>query len=217
MKTLFKRMFLLSAFLFILGSCSNQGTNQEPEAPVEEAQTPNESPVAEEENESHDMGGMHHGGTIPENMKEDPDPEYPVGSKVMLKTDHMEGMNGAEAVISGAYETTVYEVSYTPTTGGERVSNHKWVVQEELRDQGEEVKPGDTVILEAEHMEGMKGAEAVVDDAIQGTVYAVDYTPTNGGEKIENHMWVIGDEVESLSEIGTRKYLDVSPTYFFGN
>lgn len=66
-------------------------------------------------------------------------------------------------------------------------------------------------------MEGMKGAEAVVDDAIQGTVYAVDYTPTNGGEKIENHMWVIGDEVESLSEIGTRKYLDVSPRYFFGN
>lgn len=217
MKNLFKRMFLLSAFLFILGSCANQGTNQEPEAPVEEAQTPNEKPTAEEENESHDMDEMHHGGTIPENMKEDPDPEYPVGSKVMLKTDHMEGMNGAEAVISGAYETTIYEVSYTPTTGGDRVSNHKWVVQEELRDQEEEAKPGDTVILEAEHMEGMKGAEAVVDDAIQGTVYAVDYTPTTGGERIENHMWVTGDEVESLSEIGTRKYLDVSPRYFFTN
>lgn len=32
----------------------------------------------------------------------------------------MKGMNGAEATIVGAYDTTAYTVSYTPKTGGKK-------------------------------------------------------------------------------------------------
>ncbi|MBB6023576.1 hypothetical protein HNR77_004677 [Paenibacillus sp. JGP012] len=42
-------------------------------------------------------------------------------------------MKGATANIVGAYDTNVYSVSYTPTTGGEPVKNHKWVIGSELK------------------------------------------------------------------------------------
>lgn len=92
-------------------------------------------------------------------------------------------------------QPTIYEVSYQPTNGGAEVKNHKWVVQEELEDSEEAASAGDTVVLEAEHMEGMKGANATVDEAIQGTVYVVDYEPADGGEMMMNHMWVTDDEI----------------------
>jgi hypothetical protein len=41
----------------------------------------------------------------------------------------------------------------------------------------------------------MKGARATVDEAISGTVYVVDYEPTNGGNMVMNHMWVTEDEI----------------------
>jgi len=44
----------------------------------------------------------------------------------------MKGMKGAIAVIDSAEQTTVYMVDYTPTTGGEKVTNHKWVTESEL-------------------------------------------------------------------------------------
>ena len=58
-----------------------------------------------------------------------------------MKTDHMQGMNGAEATIVGSYSTTVYAVTYTPTTGGGKVSNHKWVIHEELKELGNNLLP----------------------------------------------------------------------------
>lgn len=54
------------------------------------------------------------------------------GSEVVLKADHMKGMDGATAVIESAEETIIYMVDYTPTTGGEEVKNHKWVTESEL-------------------------------------------------------------------------------------
>ncbi|PAF11643.1 hypothetical protein CHH61_26210, partial [Shouchella clausii] len=65
-------------------------------------------------------------------------PKYEVGSKAFITEGHMEGMEGAEATIAGAYNTIVYTVSYTPTIGGKKVENHKWVVHEEIADAGEE-------------------------------------------------------------------------------
>ncbi|QYF85490.1 YdhK family protein [Brevibacterium sp. PAMC21349] len=32
----------------------------------------------------------------------------------------------------GAYDTTAYAVTYTPTTGGPKVKNHKWVIESKL-------------------------------------------------------------------------------------
>ena len=141
---------------------------------------------------------MNHSGSgeIPEGLKDAKNPTFKVGSKAILETDHMEGMKGAEATIVGAFDTVAYAISYTPTTGGERVTNHKWIIQEEIKDAGNEtLESGTKVIVEADHMQGMDGASAEIDSSEQTTVYMIDYTPTTGGEKVTNHKWVTEDEL----------------------
>lgn len=44
----------------------------------------------------------------------------------------MKGMDGATATIDSAEKTTVYMIDYVPTTGGEKMTNHKWVTENEL-------------------------------------------------------------------------------------
>lgn len=137
-------------------------------------------------------------GEVPEGLRVAENPKYEIGSKAIIKDAHMDGMKGAEATIVGAYNTTVYTVSYTPTTGGEMVKNHKWVIHEELKDEGEEpLEPGREVIIDASHMEGMNGATAIINSTINSTVYMIDFTPTTGGKKVTNHKWVTEDELES--------------------
>lgn len=141
---------------------------------------------------------MEHSGSgeLPEGLKDEENPTYKVGSKAIIIEDHMPGMKGAEATIVGAYDTVVYSLSYDPTNGGPRVENHKWVIHEELKDPGERpYKPGDEVTINTEHMEGMKGAKAVIDSAEEMTVYMVDFEPTDGSEKVTNHQWVTEDEL----------------------
>lgn len=153
-----------------------------------------------EESTDMDHSEMNHTGTgeVPEGLKTADNPTYKVGSQAILETDHMEGMKGAEATIVGAYDTTAYVISYTPTTGGERVEDHKWVIQEEIKDAGEEpLEPGTEVTIEAEHMTGMEGATAEIDSAEQTTVYMIDYTPTTGGEVVKNHKWVTESELSA--------------------
>lgn len=134
-------------------------------------------------------------GEIPEKLKVAENPTFPLGSQAIIKTDHMQGMSGAEATIVGAYDTTVYKVSYTPTNGGEKVENHKWVIHEEIKNASNEpFVPGTKVTLNTDHMEGMDGANAVIDAVEQATVYMIDFTSTSG-EKIENHKWVTESEL----------------------
>lgn len=159
-----------------------------------------------EESTDESMEGMDHSnmemsgsGEVPEGLKVAENPTYEVGSQAIIQSDHMEGMNGAEATIAGAYDTTVYAISYTPTTGGERVENHKWVIHEELQDAGEApLEPGTEVTVNAEHMEGMDGVTAEIDSAEETTVYMVDFTPTTGGEEVKNHKWVIESELSPV-------------------
>ncbi|MNN94188.1 hypothetical protein D3C81_2127710 [compost metagenome] len=93
----------------------------------------------------------------------------------------------------------MYAVSYTPTNGGDPVKNHKWVIHEELKEPADQpYKPGSEVILNADHMEGMKGAKATIDSAEHTTIYMVDYTSTTNGEKVKNHQWVTESELEEL-------------------
>ncbi|WP_114570638.1 YdhK family protein [Exiguobacterium flavidum] len=144
--------------------------------------------------------GMDHSGSsdVPSGLKEASNPTYPVDSKAIIKSDHMEGMDGAEATIVGAYDTTVYSVSYEPANGGELVKDHKWVIHEELKDAGDSpLKKGDEATIEADHMEGMDGAKATIDSAEQTTVYMVDFEPTDGSEKVTNHKWVTEDELSA--------------------
>ncbi|WP_394185655.1 YdhK family protein [Metabacillus halosaccharovorans] len=156
-----------------------------------------------EESSKMDHSEMNHSGSgeVPEGLKEAENPTYKVGSQAILETDHMEGMKGAEATIAGAYDTEVYAVSYTPTTGGDIVENHKWVIHEEIEGAGNTpFKPGEEVVLNADHMEGMNGAEAVIDSVEETTVYMVDYTPTTGGEEVKNHKWVTESELSPIEE-----------------
>lgn len=133
---------------------------------------------------------------VPEGLKEEKNPKYAVGSKVIIHSNHMEGMNGAEATIVGAYDTTAYAVSYTPTTGGEVVKNHKWIIHEDIKEADNKTfQPGTEVTIEAEHMPGMKGAKAKIDSVEKTTVYMVDYKPTTGGEMVKNHKWVTESEL----------------------
>lgn len=149
-----------------------------------------------EDHNSH--SNMEHSGAgeLPEGLQEAGEPTYKVGSKATITDNHMPGMDGADATIVGAYDTIVYSLSYDPTNGGDRVVKHKWVIHEELLDAGEEpFKPGDEVTINTDHMEGMKGAKAVIDSAEEMTVYMVDFTPTDGSGKVTNHQWVTEDEL----------------------
>ncbi len=155
---------------------------------------------ANEENMSEGSGHMnmdHSGsGEVPDDLQEAENPTFEVESQAIIETDHMEGMKGAEATIVGAYDTTAYAVTYTPTDGGEPVENHKWVIHEELENPGDEpLETGDEAAIAADHMEGMDGATATIDSAEETTVYMVDFVPTTGGEEVTNHKWVTESEL----------------------
>lgn len=149
----------------------------------------------------HDHGGMAghdhpaDGGAPPAGIQAATKPTYPVGTTVRLSADHMPGMNGAEATISGAFTTTTYSVSYTPTDGSEPVVDHKWVVHEELENPGDApLAAGTEVVLLAEHMAGMQGATATIDHSTQETVYMVDIN--NDDMTMTNHKWVVESEIQ---------------------
>lgn len=145
------------------------------------------------------MENTHSGSAeVPKGLKEAKNPTYKVGSQVIVKAHHKKGMFGAKAIIVGAYNTTAYAVTYTPTTGGPIVKNHKWVIQEEIKDAGTKTfKPGTRVTLEAIHMEGMMGAKGIINSAVHTTVYMIDYIPTTGEPIVKNHKWVIESELSS--------------------
>ncbi|QUW20938.1 YdhK family protein [Sporosarcina sp. Marseille-Q4063] len=185
-----KRQLLLLGVAIIIGlsGCRNNAGNEK-------------SPTNNNEPKQEDMQmEMNHSGSgeVPENLKAAENPTYKVGSQAIIKTDHMEGMEGAVATIVGAYDTTAYTISYTPVTGEERVENHKWVVREEIKDAGDKTfEPGTEVTVEADHMKGMKGAIAVIDSSEKTTVYMIDYTPATGGDEVKNHKWVTEGELSA--------------------
>lgn len=148
--------------------------------------------------EAEKMKHMNHSNSdeLPKGLKKAANPTYKLGNTAMMNTDHMEGMNGAEATIAGVFDTTVYMISYIPTTGGKNVTNHKWIIHEEIKNERDELyQAGENVTVEADHLEGMENAEATIDSAHETTVYMVDYTSTKDGEQVKNHKWVIESEL----------------------
>ncbi|WBL19091.1 YdhK family protein [Citricoccus sp. NR2] len=147
-----------------------------------------------------DHDGMDHpadGGPVPDGMVDATDPTYPVGSEVTLTANHMHGMDGATATIVGAYDTYTYSVDYTPEEGSP-VLDHKWVVQEEIEDAGDQrLADGTEVVLLADHMEGMSGVTATIASSTDETVYVVDYEAD--GMTMTNHKWVVESEIEPIS------------------
>lgn len=182
-----KKGFLIftAALVLIISGCGNSANNG--------SDTANEAVPSMNHSEMEHDDMM---SEVPAGLKEAANPKYKAGEQVIITESHMAGMKGAAATIVGAYDTNVYEVSYTPTKGGDPVTNHKWVIQQELKDAGDQLyAAGTEVVLTSDHMPGMKGAAAKVDRGEQTTVYMVDYTPTTGGEPVRNHKWVTGDEL----------------------
>src|SRR5699024_2892480 len=194
--------------VLILSACAgaNEEENTETESNTEENVANNNEMDMEESDTNEDMEGMDYSGMnhsstgeVHEGLQEADNESYEVGRQAIIESDHMPGMNGAEATIVGAYDTTVYTVSYTPTTGGEPVENHKWVIHEEIEEAGDEpFEPGTEVTLNADHMEGMNGATAVIDSAEETTVYMVDFIATDSGEEVKNHKWVTESELSPV-------------------
>ncbi|MBN8210117.1 YdhK family protein [Bacillus sp. NTK071] len=187
-----KNMIALTFFILssLLVACSNN-ENMKVETNKESSNMNSESEESMEE-------GMNHSGSkdIPDRLEEANNPTYEIGSKANITANHMKGMEGAEATIKGAYQTTAYVISYPPTTGGKMVEDHKWVIQEEIEEAGEQrLEEGMEVTLTASHMKGMKGAKATIESANPTTVYMVDYMPTTGGEEVTNHKWVTESEL----------------------
>lgn len=180
------------ATLLLLSACSDD-KNQEGSHEMSEN-------TMEESNKTNNHTDMHHSsdGALPKGLKEETNPTFPVGSKAMIQADHMEGMKGAEATVVGAFDTIAYIVTYTPANGGKTVTNHKWVIHEELEGASKApFKQSAEAVINAEHMEGMQGAMATIDSAIETTVYMVNYTSTSG-EKIMNHKWVTESELSAI-------------------
>ncbi|GLC90237.1 YdhK family protein [Lysinibacillus piscis] len=148
--------------------------------------------------EQMDHSTMNHSnsGELPATLKNAEHPKFPIGSTAIITDGHMDGMKGAEATIVGAYNTTAYSISYTPTTGGAPVKNHKWVIHEELiNPDNTPLAPGTKIKTSASHIAGMEDATVVIDTAVETTVYMVDYTDTATGENVKNHQWVTEEEL----------------------
>ncbi|CEI83051.1 hypothetical protein BN997_02940 [Oceanobacillus oncorhynchi] len=156
----------------------------------------------DEHADEHEHKGMDHSaeemsssGDIPAGLQEAKEPTFEIGSEAIISADHMPGMDGAVAEVSGAFDTTVYTVSYT-TEDGKKIENHKWVIHEELENpDAAPLDPGTEVVLNADHMEGMDGAHAEIDSADEITVYMVDFETTDTGEEVQYHKWVTEEEL----------------------
>ena len=180
------------------GSGADEDQQADPSATEEHQGHGGDNAESGDEEMDHSMEHPMDGGPAPEVIAEASEPTYPVGTEVQLTADHMEGMEGATATISGAFDTYTYSVNYTPAGGGAPVTDHKWVVQEELKDAGDQrLADGTEVTLEAEHMKGMKGAKATIASSTDQTVYMVDYEAD--GMTMTNHKWVVESEIQPAS------------------
>ena len=120
-----KRTIALAAFALTSSLALAAGTDDAAsDAPETTTTTTSETATqsSEETGMNDQMGAEGHdhpadGGQPPAGIAAEENPTYPVDTEVVLTADHMPGMEGAEATIAGAFDTTTYSVSYTPTDG----------------------------------------------------------------------------------------------------
>ena len=59
---------------------------------------------------------------------------------------------------------------------------------------------GSEVVIEDDHMPGMKGATGTVVGVFDTTAYEVTYKDTETGETVANHKWVVHEELENAQD-----------------
>lgn len=187
-----KRLAVATLTVLALSACG--GTDHASHDSTSTATSTSSSTPMSSSSMDHSMD--HSSSELPAGIATASSPKYPVGTAIVIHADHMAGMDGAKGSVAGAYQTTTYAVDYTPTDGSAKVSDHKWVVQEEIQGATDTAYTvGDTVTLTADHMSGMKGAKATIVQVVPGTVYAVDYYPTDGSTMVMGHLWNTEDEL----------------------
>lgn len=135
-------------------------------------------------------------GKLPEGLATAQDPKYKVGQEITLKATHMANMKNAKGTIAAVYDTKLYAVDYMPTNGGSMVKDHKWLTMIDFTDKMAH-KVGDEVTLDSDHMAGMQGAKAKIVQVENGPAYAVNYQPTDGGQRVMNHLYLAQDEIQA--------------------
>lgn len=89
------------------------------------------------------------------------------------------------------------------STEGHSGMNHSTSgeVPEDLQQaENPEFEEGDKAIIRADHMKGMEGATATIAGAYDTTAYELTFEPTNGGDPVENHKWIIHEELNNAGE-----------------
>lgn len=180
--------------LLILAACKDE--SEEDLSPVGTVPEEQQEETGETtESTEHAQMNYSTNGEVPEDLRKAEDPAFPVGSQVLIRTGFEEGAEPVEGTVVGAYETTVYIVSYEPSDGGDAVENYRWIIHEEIEEAGPDLfARGEEVVLDASHAAGMHGAEAYIEAVEETTVYMVDYvSPT--GEDVKNHKWFVEEEL----------------------
>src|SRR5699024_10953758 len=191
----------LTMALFILGACSsNNDTGNDSHSMDDSSHMMDSSHMDDSSHmmdSSDEMMEMEHNRheTEPENMTDAQDPKYAVGDQVKVVDAHMDLMKGVTATIKGAYDTTLYQVTFTPKNSDMTMKEHKLVVSEEIKGE-DDYQKGDEVTLTADHMEGMQGQKAEITGIHEGPAYMIDFKPADDSEKFVNHKWVSEDEIE---------------------
>ncbi|MFB4213466.1 DUF1541 domain-containing protein [Shouchella sp. JSM 1781072] len=143
--------------------------------------------------------GYHYTDRVPEQLAVADEPAFPIGSKAIIKSDELPGMQYAVATIKGAYDTTAYEIQYTLADGSDQMT-YKWVLAEEfLEFRDEPFKNGELVQVDPDALPDLNGANVQIVDHQETTVYMVDFISTSK-EEIENFKWVSEEDLQPLTQ-----------------
>src|SRR4051812_6178593 len=106
MTMIIKKMFIGIASMLLLLMLAACSTNSTEKSSDKNSNMDHETMRMDNENsnmdhENMDMGDIEHSssGEVPEGLEEAENPTYKIGSQAIVKSEHMEGMNGAEAAI----------------------------------------------------------------------------------------------------------------------
>lgn len=84
---------------------------------------------------------------------------------------------------------------------GDMVHDESGEVPEGMKEAENPAYPvGSEVIIENDHMPGMKGAKGTVVGVYDTTAYEVTYDDTDTGETVANHKWVVHEELENAQD-----------------
>lgn len=73
---------------------------------------------------------LDHKWVVHEELEEPGESRLEDGAQIKIRTNHMDGMEGAKGVVAYSTEETVYMIDFV--ADGLSITNHKWVVESEL-------------------------------------------------------------------------------------